>query len=202
MSFHFRFIVLENYFITLLTQECNSRSSMTTPPPPSSPSTFIPPPLSENMWTEAQWKRAQRTGRLRREVISAVSPQRFPHSTLISSNNVSQTFQLFKKMGAERKWARGARWWRIRPLPRSSSTPLIFLFSLSSPESDYGDLIVFDEFLWFVYFFFYFMRGVVKLRKCRSAAFLLHHINHRHDIWRGNDLHKSCQQKAAQYVIQ
>ena len=61
-------------------------------PPP-----FIPPPPSENMWTEAQWKRARRTGRLRTEVISAVSPQRFPHSTLISSNNVSQTFQLFKK---------------------------------------------------------------------------------------------------------
>lgn len=42
------------------------------------------------------------------EVISAVSPQRFPHSALISSNNVSQTFQLLRKRwGAEGKGARG-----------------------------------------------------------------------------------------------
>lgn len=47
--------------------------------------------------------------RLRREVISAVSPQRFPHSTLISSNNVSQTFQLFRRNGGWKEASKGGK---------------------------------------------------------------------------------------------
>lgn len=55
------------------------------------------------------------------EVISAVSPQRFPHSALISSNNVSQTFQLLRKRwglkGRERGGEGGGD---------SSPSPLLF----------------------------------------------------------------------------
>lgn len=92
------------------------------------PSTFIPSPLSQNARTAVQPKRLERRGRLRRKVISAVSPQRFPHSTVISSNNVSQTFQLLRRMGAERRYAGGTRWLRIRhPHPTQLFAPLIFL---------------------------------------------------------------------------
>lgn len=168
-----------------MTSECNS--SVTTPrlhpPPPSSPSTFIPPPLSENMWTVAQWERAERTGGLRREVISAVSPQRFPHSTLISSNNVSQTFQLFRKMGGWKEVSeRGKKVENASP-----SSQLFHIINLSLLT------VVSRKWLWWLnciwgvpLLYIYLKRGLVKFWKCRIAAFLSWDLSLRDDVW--NDL--------------
>lgn len=85
------------------------------------------------------------------EVISAVSPQRFPHSALISSNNVSQTFQLLRKRWGLKGRERGG------PEENSSPSPLLFhtinlsflavVLRKKKTQSDYGDLIV-SENLW------------------------------------------------------
>lgn len=118
--------------------------------------------------------------RLRREVISAVSPQRFPHSTLISSNNVSQTSQLFRKDGCWKEVSkRGKMVKNTPPLPpfHSSSTPLISLFSLSSPESDYADLIVFEEFFYIVYILPY-------RRTCQTLELSQHFSTPNHRRWK------------------
>lgn len=106
-----------------------------------------PHKLSGNMGTATGRGR----GRLRVQVISAVSPQRFPHSALISSNNVSQTFQLLRKRWGLKGRERGG--------PGENSSPSLLLFhtiNLSflaivlwkkKYRSDYVDLIV-SENLW------------------------------------------------------
>lgn len=101
-----------------------------TPYPPSSCR-----PVSQNAGTVVQPKRPERRGRLRRKVISAVSPQRFPHSTVISSNNVSQSSQLLRRMGAERRHAEATRWLGIHPPhPTQHFAPLIFLSTVLASE--------------------------------------------------------------------
>lgn len=97
-------------------------------------------------------------------------------------------FSCSKGRGAERKWARGARWWRIRPLPRSPfhtiNLPLLtavsrkWLWRLNCIWGSFSTLYV-----------FYLKGGLVKLWKCRLAVYPLRHLNLRGDVWSGSDLH-------------
>lgn len=100
----------------------------------SSPSTFILPRRHRTRGQRFSPKRPERRGRLRRKVISAVSPQRFPHSTVISSNNVSQSFQLLRRMGAERRHAGATRWLGFRPPAPTLFAPLIFLSTVLASQ--------------------------------------------------------------------
>lgn len=97
-------------------------------------------------------------------------------------------FSCSKGRGAERKWARGARWWRIRPLPRSAfhtiNLPLLtvvsrkWLWRLNCIWGSFSTLCV-----------FYLKGWLVKLWKCRLAAYPLRHLNLWGDVWSGIDSH-------------
>lgn len=120
------------------------------PPVPTSASPQKTHRLSANTGTVAGGEGAERAGRPRREVISAVSPQRFPHSTLISSNNVSQTSQLFRRDGGWKEVRNGGQGGG-ECVPFSSllfHTINLSFLTVVSKKSDYGDLIVSEELLY------------------------------------------------------